>query len=136
MTTTIIRNALLTGLAALALTATTYAGHEANNRAELAGAAGTGVTGQAIVNYVKGTGGWASTVSVMGLPDGIYTFAVVLNTGRPQPICNFEISGEGRGGCSDNDAVLMGFNQALILDGDDVAVAGGVFVRRGGNRDK
>ena len=134
MTTKIIRYAFVTGLAALALTATTYAGHESNNRAELTGAAG--VTGHAIVNYVKGTEGWTSTVSVQGLPDGIYTFAVRLNTGTPQAICSFEISGEGRGGCRDNDAALMGFNQALILDGNDVVVAGGVFVRRGGNLEK
>lgn len=132
MITNIVRTAVLTGLAALTLTMTTYAGHESNNRAELTGVAG--VTGHAIVNYVKGTEGWASTVSVMGLPDGIYTFVVRLNTGAPQAICSFEVSGEGRGGCSDNDAALMGFNQALIVDGNDVVVAGGVFVRRGGNR--
>ena len=45
-----------------------------SNYAELTGV--DGVTGKAHVNYVKGTEGWSSTVSVFGLAPGDYVFAV------------------------------------------------------------
>ncbi|MBA3297917.1 MAG: hypothetical protein H0U19_13390 [Acidobacteria bacterium] len=120
----------------LSMTSVMYAKHESNNFATLSSSIPR-VSGQAVVNYVKGTEGWVSQVRVLGLPDGIYLFAVRLNAGVLQPICNFEVEGAGSGGCSDQDAVLSGFNQAVIIDLDgNVVVASGTFERRGTNREK
>ncbi len=81
----------------LTMTSVMYAKHESNNFATLSSSI-PGVIGQAVVNYVKGTEGWVSQVRVLGLPDGIYLFAVRLNAGVLQPICNFEVEGAGSGG--------------------------------------
>ncbi len=116
-----------------------FAAHESNNRANLTG--DDGVSGKAIVNYVKGTEGWSSNTSVFGLQPGEYVFAVRLRADGPfQTICAFTADGKGRDGCSDRDAVLMGFSQAVIVldangngeaDMDETVVASGTFERRG-----
>ena len=119
-----------------------YAAHESNNRAALSGAGG--VSGTAHVNYVKGTEGWSSTVSVFGLATGNYVFAVRLNAGAFQTVCAFSADGVGSDGCSDQDSVLGGFNQAVIVadtngnglaDAGEMVVASGTFARRGGCRE-
>ena len=116
-----------------------FAAHESNNRANLLGAGG--VSGTAIVNYVKGTEGWSSNVSVFGLASGDYVFAVRRTAaGAFQTICAFTADGVGRDGCSDQDAVLAGFTEAVIVqdvngngiaDAGETVVASGIFERRG-----
>ena len=115
----------------LSVASNAYAAHESNNRAELMG---DGVSGKAIVNYVKGTEGWSSTARVMGLEAGEYTFAVNLNGTNQTVVCTFTSDGHGSEGCSDQDADLPGFNTAVILDSDGNVVASGIFERRGGGR--
>lgn len=128
------KNAIAVAVLLVGSAGSSFAGHESNNLANLSGEGG--VSGTAIVNYVAGTEGWTSNVHVTGLEDGIYTFAVRLNAGPLQPICNFVVDGNGSSGCSDQDAVLLGFNQAVIVDQEGNVVASGTFKRRGGNRDK
>lgn len=116
-----------------------YAAHESNNFAELSGAGD--VSGNAHVNYIKGTEGWSSTVSVFGLTSGNYVYAVRRTAaGAFQTICAFTADGRGRDGCSDQDAVLAGFTEAVIVedtngngiaDSGETVVASGVFERRG-----
>lgn len=128
-----VRNVVMSCVAALTLGVAVHAAHESNNFAQLSGI--PGVSGHAIVNYVKGTEGWSSTVRVLGLPDGLYTFAVRLgDTGALQPVCSFEVEGQGSSGCSDQRAALMGFSQAVIVDFNNTVVVASVFERRGGNR--
>lgn len=120
-------------------TTSAFAAHESNNYAELTGV--DGVTGKAHVNYVKGTEGWSSTVSVFGLAPGDYVFAVRRTAaGAYQTVCAFTADGRGRDGCSDQDADLLGFTEGVIVrdangngiaDPGEVAVASGVFERRG-----
>ena len=120
-------------------TTSAFASHESNNYAKLTGAGG--VTGNAHVNYVKGTEGWSSTVSVFGLAAGDYVFAVRRTAaGAFQTVCAFTADGRGQDGCSDQDAVLVGFTQAVIVldangngiaDSGETVVASGTFERRG-----
>lgn len=136
MTTRLIRRTLLASVAALSLAGVAQAAHESNNFTTLTSSI-AGVSGQATVNYVKGTEGWSSTTRILGLPDGLYTFAVRLGgAGTLQPVCSFEVEGEGSGGCSDQDAALTGFSQAVIVDFEGNVVASGTFERRGGHREK
>ena len=116
----------------LGLASSVSAAHESNNRAELSGDA----SGHAIVNYVAGTEGWSSTVTVKGLEAGDYTFAVNLNGTNQTIVCIFTSDGKGNDGCSDQEADLPGFNTAVVLNSSGDIVATGIFERRGGNREK
>ena len=121
---------LLLGFMALTFSVAS-ADHLSNNRAELSG---DGVSGEAIVNYVRGTQSWTSTTTVSGLEAGEYTFAVNLNGGAPTIVCTFMADGTGDAGCTDQDADIPGFNTAVILDSNGDVVADGIFERRGGGR--
>lgn len=121
---------LLLGLI-FGLVSSAHADHLSNNRAELSG---DGISGQAIVNYVKGTQSWSSTVQVQGLEAGEYSFAVNRSGEDETIVCTFTADGNGSDGCSDQETDIPGFNTAVILDSDGNVVASGTFERRGGGR--
>ena len=129
---TIAMLSLLIGLV-LGLASSVSADHLSNSQAELTG---DGISGQAIVNYVKGTQGWSSTARVDGLAPGEYAFAVNANGGAPTIVCTFTADGNGSDGCSDQETAIPGFNTALILDSHGMIVASGMFERHGGNRNQ
>jgi hypothetical protein len=121
---------LLVGLM-VSLAASAYADHLSNSRAELSG---HGISGHAIVNYVRGTEGWSSTVTVHGLEAGEYTFAVNASGANQTTICTFTSDGNGSDGCSDQETAIPGFNTAVVLDAHGEVVASGMFERRDGQR--
>ncbi|MBA3404617.1 MAG: hypothetical protein H0U13_08045 [Gemmatimonadaceae bacterium] len=111
--------------------------HESNNQASLTGSQnGNTITGNAIINYVAGTEGWQSSVSLQGdLAEGTYTFFALGGPGGVQAVCSFTIDENGgRQGCS-ADTDLGGFVRAEVRDEDGIVVASGIFERRGGTRE-
>lgn len=114
--------------------------HESNNQSVLSGTQdGNAISGNAIINYVKGVEGWQSTVSLSGnlAPDTYTFYAVAPMGGALRTICSFTVTDQngGRKGCSANTDVA-GFATAQIQDSNGNIVASGTFERRGGNREK
>ena len=127
-----------TGLIMVMSTHLAYSAHESNNRAILTDGNGDSRSGIALVNYAKGKDTWTASTTVFGLADGIYTFAVRVNTGdtigEPQIICMLVPNPAGVASCSSSQFALDGFHEALIFDLDGNIVLSGFFERRGGSR--
>ncbi|SDX14786.1 hypothetical protein [Marinobacter mobilis] len=122
------------GASALVVGCWAQAGHLANNTAELNGVEGSGIGGQAMVNFVSGNGSWTAEAQVRGLQPGAYSFAVRLGASAPETVCTFMADGRGSNGCSNTGFDIGGFGEGLILDDNGNVIASGSFDRNGGNR--
>lgn len=125
-----MRASLLAAVLGVLLALPAAAAHNGNNKADFDGV----TTGAAVVNYSQGQGTFSGSLSVSGLDDGDYTFAVSLNGDNRQELCDFT-AGAGRQGCSVTGQALPGFNLAEVLDADGTVVDSAAFARRGNCRD-
>ncbi len=119
-----LRRSLVAASAILALvltTSTVYAAHESNSRAELVPIAG-----------------WTASAAIDGFAaNTTYNVVINLNGADPQVLCTFTTGATGSGGCSDRRDQLAGFNRVEIVEASTgTVVANGVFVRRGGGRER
>jgi hypothetical protein len=120
----------------LALTPGTAVGaHNGNNSADISGTGDPDATGQAIVNYSKGSRDFNGRISVRRLtPFERYTFSV-RTPGPETVICSSTANANGLFACSAQRLMLPGFSQAVVRDSSGAEVAVGVFERRGNCRD-
>lgn len=126
-----------------AMLATTLGGasaaHNGNNKAPLTGIGmESDATGNAIVNYSKGTESFNGKVTVRNLvPGATYEFYV---TGAAAGmagvlICSDEATNGGTFTCSAQGLGSPGFATAEVREDDGTVVASGTFLRRGNCRD-